>query len=138
MSTKIIRRVDYYYVSVKDEPGQAFHVLQQMADLGVNLLAFAAVPTGPDTTMLTLFPEDSHQLETVAKRAGMNLVGPHGAFLARGSDGLGALVGVHEALYKANVNVYSSTAVTDGHSCYGYLIYVRPDEYDRAATALEI
>ncbi len=68
----------------------------------------------------------------------MNLIGPHGAFLARGSDDLGALVGVHEALYKANVNVYSSTAVTDGHSCYGYLIYVRPDEYDRAAAALGI
>ena len=138
MSEKIIRRVDYYYVSVKDEPGQSLNLLQQMADLGVNLLAFAAVPAGPDTTLLTLFPEDSHQLQTVAKRAGMNLIGPHGAFLVRGSDGLGALVGVHEALYKANVNVYSSTAVTDGHSCYGYLIYVRPDEYDRAAEALGI
>ena len=138
MSTNTIRRVDYFYVSVKDEPGQALQVLQQMADLGVNLLAFAAAPTGPDTTMLTLFPEDSHKLQTVAKRAGMNLIGPHGAFLVRGSEGLGALVGVHETLYKANVNVYSSTAVTDGHSCFGYLIYVRPDEYDRAAEALEI
>jgi hypothetical protein len=138
MSTKTIRRVDYFYVTVKDEPGQAFQVLQQMAGLGVNLLAFAAVPTGPDTTMLTLFPEDSHNLQTVAKRAGMHLVGPHGAFLVRGSEGLGALVDVHETLYKANVNVYSSTAVTDGHSCFGYLIYVRPNEYDRAAVALGV
>ncbi len=45
MSTQTkIRRVDYFYVSVKDEPGQAFKVLQQMADLGVNMLAFAAYP----------------------------------------------------------------------------------------------
>jgi hypothetical protein len=88
--------------------------------------------------MLTLFPEDSHQLQTVAKRAGMNLIGPHGAFLVQGSDELGALIGVHKLLYDANVNIYSSTAVTDGHCCYGYLIYVRPERYEDAAVALGV
>jgi hypothetical protein len=138
MGSHKIRRVDYFYVSVKDEPGQSLHILQQMADLGVNMLAFAAVPAGAHTTMLTLFPEDSAQLQTVAKRAGMNLIGPHGAFLVQGSDELGALIGVHKLLYDANVNIYSSTAVTDGHCCYGYLIYVRPERYEDAARALGV
>jgi hypothetical protein len=133
-----IRRVDYFYVAVKDEPGAAYQLLQQMAGLGVNLMAFAAVPTGPSTTQLTLFPEDSHALESVAKKAGMTLVGPHGAFLVQGSDELGALVEVHKKLYDANVNIFSSYGVTDGRTCYGYVIYVRPEEYEKAAQALGV
>ncbi len=131
-----IRRVDYFYVSVKDEPGQSLKVLTQMKDMGVNMLAFAAIPTGLHKTQLTLFPEDSLQLQSVAKRAGMKLVGPQGAFLVQGSDEIGALVGVHEKLYRAKVNIYSSTCVTDGHCCYGYIIYVRPERYEDAAAAL--
>ncbi len=134
--TNKIRRVDYFYVSVKDEPGQSLKVLTRMKDLGVNMLAFAAIPTGLDKTQLTLFPEDSLQLQSVAKRAGMNLIGPQGAFLVQGADELGALVGVHQALYQAKVNIYSSTCVTDGHGCYGYIIYVRPERYEEAAAAL--
>jgi hypothetical protein len=133
-----IRRVDYFYVSVKDEPGQALEVLTQMADQGVNMLAFAAVPTGPHTTQMTLFPEDSLQLQSVAKRSGMTLIGPQGAFLVQGSDEIGALVGIHEDLYRAGINIYSSTCVTDGKCCYGYIIYVRPEKYEEAAAALGV
>jgi hypothetical protein len=133
-----IRRVDYFYVAVKDEPGAAYQLLQQMAGLGVNLLAFAAVPTGPHTTQLTLFPEDSHSLQSVAKKSGMTLIGPHGAFLVQGSDELGALVEVHKKLYDADVNIFSSYGVTDGKCCYGYVIYVRPEEYQKATEALGV
>ena len=133
-----IRRVDYFYVAVKDEPGAAYQLLQQMAGLGVNLLAFAAVPTGPNTTQLTLFPEDTHSLESVAKKSGMTLIGPHGAFLVQGSDELGALVEVHKKLYDADVNIFSSYGVTDGKCCYGYVIYVRPEEYGKATGALGV
>jgi hypothetical protein len=36
------------------------------------------------------------------------------------------------------VNVYASNAVADGFGKYGYLIYVRPEDYERAANALEV
>jgi hypothetical protein len=138
MEEHTIRRVDYFYVTVKDEPGQAYQMLDTMAGLGINLLAFVAFPTGPNTTQLTLFPEDSHQLQSVAKKSGMTLVGPHSAFLVRGTDELGALVEVHKKLYDADVNVYSSYGVSDGKCCYGYIIYVRPEKYDEAAEALGV
>jgi hypothetical protein len=44
MTEHKIRRVDYFYVTVRDEPGQAYQMLEQMAGLGINLLAFAAAP----------------------------------------------------------------------------------------------
>ena len=52
-----IRRVSYFHTTVKDRPGEAFKILSSLAQGDVNLLAFAAVPLGPDRAQLTLFPE---------------------------------------------------------------------------------
>jgi hypothetical protein len=41
-------------------------------------------------------------------------------------------------LYEANVNVYASSGVADGRGSYGYLIYVKPDDYERAVAALNL
>ena len=71
-----IRRVDYFYVSVRDRPGEGFQVLSHLAELGVNLLAFNAVPMGPNHTQLTLFPEENAKMEYAATRAGMRTDGP--------------------------------------------------------------
>jgi hypothetical protein len=133
-----IRRVEYFNATVVDQPGEAYRVLSALAGLGVNLLAFTAVPVGPDTTQLTLFPEDRSKMASEAKKAGMALDGPHRAILVQGDDELGVLASVHERIYRANVNVYASTAVTDGYGKYGHIIYVRPEDYERAAKALEL
>ena len=133
-----IRRVDYYYTTVHDRPGEAYKLLNELARQGINLLAFTAVPTGPVRTQLALFPEQGAKLEAVATRAGMELDGPYRALLVQGDDRMGALAEIHEKLMRARVNVYASTAVTDGKGCFGYLIYVRADEIDRAASALEV
>jgi hypothetical protein len=42
-----VRRVDYFSTTVKDQPGEAYQLLTTLADLGINLLAFTAVPIGP-------------------------------------------------------------------------------------------
>jgi hypothetical protein len=133
-----IRRVEYFHATVVDQPGEAYRILSALAGLGVNLLAFTAVPVGPSCTQLTLFPDDPVKMRSEAQKAGMALDGPQHALLVQGDDELGALAVVHEKLYRAGVNVYASSAVADGCGRYGYLIYVRPEEYERAAGALEI
>jgi hypothetical protein len=62
-----IRRVEYYYVNVRDELGAAYRVLSQLAELGVDLLAFTAVPSGPSRAHFTLFPEDPGKLVIVVE-----------------------------------------------------------------------
>jgi hypothetical protein len=133
-----IRRVEYFHATVVDQPGESFKILSMLAGLGVNLLAFTAVPSGPDRTQLTLFPEDPSRMRREAESAGMPLEGPHRALLVQGDDELGALAVVHEKIYRVNVNIYASNAVTDGFGKYGYLVYVRPEDYERAARALEV
>ena len=133
-----IRKVEYFTTTVQDRPGEAYKLLSVLEDLGLNLVAFTAVPVGPDTTQLTLFPEDPSKMKGEAQKAGMALDGPHRALLVQGDDELGALAVVHERIYKTGVNVYASNAVSDGLGKYGYLIYVRPEDYERAAKALEV
>jgi hypothetical protein len=131
-----IRRVDYFYTTIQDQPGEAYKLLSQLAGLGINLLAFSGVPLGPMHTQLTLFPEDTLKMKNAANKAGLALDGPHPALLVQGDDELGALAGIHEKLYEANVNVYASSGVSDGKGSYGYVIYVRPEEYERAVKTL--
>lgn len=137
MSFKI-RRVDYFYTTIRDQSGEAYKLLSQLAALGVNLLAFSGVPMGPMRTQLTLFPEDTLRMKDAANKAGLGLDGPHPALLVQGDDELGALAGIHEKLTEANVNVYASSGVSDGKGSYGYVIYVRPDEYEAAGRALGV
>ena len=133
-----IRRAEYFSITVRDEPGEGYRFLSQLAGLGINLLAFTAIPVGPMHTQVTIFPEDASKMADTARRVGLVLDGPHPAFLVQGDDELGALAGIHAKLYEAKVNVYASTGVADGRGGYGYVLYVRPDQYERAVSALEL
>ncbi len=133
-----IRKVDYFYTTVRDEPGAGYKLLSTLADLGFNLQAFNAVPIGPDITQLAIFPDDSGRLRSEAKKAGISIDGPHPALLVQGDDDVGVLAGLHEKLHDAGINVYASQAVSDGQGNFGYIIYVRPEEVDSAAEALGV
>jgi len=133
-----IRRVDYFYAWVEDQPGQAYKLLSVLAEVGVNLLAFTAIPVGPMRTQLTIFPEDTLKMADAAKKANVALDGPHRALLVQGDDKLGVLADVHAKLFQAGVNVSASSGVTDGRGSYGYIIYIRPEQFDKAAEALQV
>ena len=93
-----IRRVDYFYTTVRDRPGEAYNLLAQMAEMGLNMVAFTALPVGPMYTQLTIFPEDTGRMVAAAQRAGMKIDGPHRAFLVQGDDELGALAEIHQGI----------------------------------------
>ncbi len=133
-----IRRADYYYLMVTPDAEEGYKLLSQFAELGINLLAFTAIPFGPMRSQLTLFPDDPLKMEDAAKKAGIALDGPHPALLVQGDDKLGVLAEIHEKLYDANVHVFASSGVSDGRGGYGYIIYIRPEEYERAAAALQV
>ena len=74
-----VRRADYFLTTVMDEPGGAYNMLSQLAGVGVNLLAFTAIPVGPMHMQLTIFPEDVPKMANESKMAGLVLDGPHPA-----------------------------------------------------------
>ena len=133
-----IRRAAYFRTTIEDRPGEAYQILTQLAGAGVNLLVFNAVPIDTLHTELVLFAEDVERLTAVAQESGMILRGPEHAFLIQGDDRLGAIADIHARLYDARVNVYASSGVADGDGHFGYVIHVRPGDFENAATALGV
>jgi predicted amino acid-binding ACT domain protein len=131
-----VRGVEYFYTTVEDRPGEAYGLLSHLAEAGVNLLAFSAIPFGPEHTQLVLFPENTSLLTDVAQKASLTLTGPQCAFLVQGDDRLGAFADIHRMLSDAQVNVYASSGVTDSRGGFGYVLYVRPEDYRKAAAVL--
>ncbi len=112
--------------------------MASIAERGVNLLAFCAVPMGPEHTQLMLFPDDAGGLQEAVRSVNTQLLGPHRAFLVQGDDRLGAIADIYSKLAKRGVEVYSSSGVTDGRGGFGYVLYVRPEQHARAAEALGV
>jgi hypothetical protein len=133
-----IRRADYFYATVRDELGAAYGLLSQLAELGVDLLAFTAIPSGPTLAQFALFPADPNKLVAEARSANLPLDGPYHALLVQGDDELGALASVHKRLADAGVDIYASSGVTDGRGAFGYVVYVREDEFEKAAGVLGV
>lgn len=133
-----IQSVPYFYTRVEDKPNQTYALLAQLASEEINLLAFSAVPFGPNNIELTIFPEKAENLRRAAKKLGWTLTGPYHAFLIQGDDQLGSLAGIHHKLHEAKVSIYASSGVTNGQGRYGYVIYVKEQDFELAAKALDI
>lgn len=132
-----VRRVEYFYLLVQDRPGEAYRLLSRLAGEGVDLVAFNAIPMGGEKTQLVLFPADAQTFLSAASIMALAVTGPQHAFLITGDDQLGAFAGIHRRLADAQINVFSSNGVTDGRGGYGYILHVRPEDFEAAARVLE-
>jgi hypothetical protein len=130
-----IRRVDYFYVSVRNKPGEGARTLSVLRDAGVNLLAFSGFPEGRAAQM-DFVPEDPAAFRQVARKAKWKLTGPKKAFLISGEDRPGVVADVMQKLADANINITAVDAVCAGAGRYGAILWVAPADVARAARVL--
>jgi hypothetical protein len=128
--------MEYFNTRIQDVPGKAYEVLAQLASEEINVLAFSAVPFGPNHVELTIFPDKSDNFLALAAHLGWTLTGPQHACLVQGDDQLGALAEIQKKLAEAGVSIYASSGVTDGRGHYGYVIYFKEGDHKIAARAL--
>ncbi|PIV82168.1 hypothetical protein COW53_00320 [bacterium CG17_big_fil_post_rev_8_21_14_2_50_64_8] len=133
-----IYSAEYYYTTVRDAPGQGCRFLETLAAEEVNLLAFNAFPVGKDTMQLVIYPLNSVWLGRMARHEGLELTGPHHAFIVHGDDELGALLEIHRKLCDAEINISSSNGITDGRGGYRYILHVHPADFSRARDVLGV
>jgi len=133
-----IQRARYFHITVRDRPGEGCRVLADLGEEGADLLAFTAVPTGPGTAVLRVFPEDEDILLRAAERSGIVLHDPENAFIVRGDEHLAALTAIHRRFADANINIYASNGILDSRGGYCCVIYVRPEDIERASVVLGV
>ncbi len=132
-----IRRVDYFYVTAPNKPGEGARALSTLKEAGINLLAFSGFPSGR-RTQLDFVPEDPSAFRKVARKAGWKLSPRKTGFLIEGEDQVGALLNVVSRLADAKINVTAVDAVCAGQGRYGALLWVKPPDVRKAAKALGV
>lgn len=130
-----VRRVEYFYTVVPDEPGAGARILSPLQQARVNLMAYLGFPSGKGKSQIDLVPEDAGALKQAAEKAGVKLVGPKRAFLIQGDDRAGAVAEVARKLSQAKINITAATAASAG-SQYGMIVWVPQADYEKAAKAL--
>ena len=131
-----VRRVEYYYVSVPDKPGEGLKVLSRLKDAGVLLLAYHAFPTARGKAQLDLVPDDAQRFKQAMQGSGLKLTGPRRAFLITGDDRVGAAAEHAKKLADAKINITAATALGAGAGRYAMILWVAQKDYEKAAARL--
>lgn len=132
-----IRQVEYAYVTVASKPGEAARILETLRDANVNLLAFSGFPQGRNKAQVDVVTEDIAGLKAAAKRHKWKLSATKRAFLAQGTDELGAALPPIAKMAAAKINIIAIDSVAAGEGRFGLLFWVAPRDYKRAAKLLD-
>src|SRR6266850_1218364 len=131
-----IRRVDYFYVEVPDQPGAAAPVLAKLKDNGINLLAFLAFPSANGKSQLDFIPENLDVFSKALKSQNITASSRKQAIYVQGQDRVGAVADIHARLAEARINVRAASACAAPGGSYGMVLWVAPDKIDAAVKAL--
>ena len=132
---EMIRKVEYYYTTAPNKPGEGIRVLDALRRAGVNLRAFHGFPSARKA-QIDFLPADPAAFLAAAKNAKIKVSKPKTAFLVEGDDRIGALADVMGRVAAAKINVTAVTGVCAGMGRYGAILWVKPRDVSKAAAAL--
>ena len=132
-----IRKVNYAYVTVASKPGEAARILEALRDANVNLLAFSGFPQGRNKAQVDVVTDNIDGLKAAAARHKWKLSRTKRAFLAQGTDEVGAAIPPLAKVAGAKINVIAADAIAAGEGRFGLLFWVESRDYNRAAKLLE-
>ncbi len=136
VAVDMIQKIDYYHIEIPDNPGAAFRVLSGLKKAGVNLLACCGFPLGGGKVQIDLVPEHYESFRNAAARLDLQLSERKHAFLIQGGDRVVAVADTFEKLAVHRVNIVAHQAVSTGTGHCGMILWVEPDDYERASEAL--
>ncbi len=134
----VVRRIQYFHVTVPDQPGEALRILSLLEQRKVNLTGCLGFPSAPGQSQFDLIPEDPAALARAAREEGLQLSGAKWAFLVQGDDRPGVVSDVAKKLCAAKVNMTAAFATCAGRNRYGMVVWVPAADYERAARALGV
>ncbi|MBN1182420.1 MAG: hypothetical protein JXB49_09050 [Bacteroidales bacterium] len=133
-----VKKVDYFNITIDSNSEEASQLLSKFANAGIGLLAFKAVPLQHKKSFFTLFPNNSLKMKDEAKRAGLKMDGPYNAIIIKSdNDDPGECAGVFKKLSLAGINAYESCGIADIKDSYGMVLYLDPEDCDKALKALK-
>lgn len=131
-----VRRARYYHTTIDNTPGRGAEILGKLRSSGISLLAFTSFPVDSKQVQLDFFSDHPDKLKDALEEEGLDVTGPRKAFLIQGEDTVGALVEHHVHLAAAGISIHAANGVADGRGHFGYVLWVAPQDFERAAEIL--
>lgn len=131
-----IMRIDHFYLTVPDKPGERARVWAALHRAGVNLLGISVFPHGAHKSQLDVIPEDCGAFRKAAKTAGFKLSRKKTGFLIQGEDPPGAVADAANRLAEAHIDILSAQVFSAGSGRCGGMLWVGAPDLQRAAKAL--
>jgi hypothetical protein len=85
-----------------------------------------------------MVPSDDEKFRKAVSALAVSVTGPRKAFLVQGDDKAGVLANIHRKLNDNKVNAYAANGVADGKGGFGYILWVKKNQYEEAARALGV
>jgi hypothetical protein len=131
-----VRKVTYCYPIVPHRAGQGAKALAALKEAGIDLQAVHGFPARAGKAQIDLVTDDMAGLRRVASKNGWKLSAPKRAFLIQGSDKPGAVHKHLNKLAEAGIRITAATGIAAGGGRYGMILWVRQNDYGKAARAL--
>ncbi len=135
MSDKV-KRVKYFHVEVRDQPGEGFRVLSVLKEHGVTLLNCTAFPLRRGKAKVTMVPAESEAFLRALGASGIAVSAAKDAFLIQGEERPGAVAEQLKKLADSGINVTACNATIAEGGTFGMILWVSPRDVDAAAKAL--
>lgn len=133
----VVKKVTYCHTIVANRAAVGAKVLAELKRMGVNLTAFSGFPAPGGKAQLDFVTEDIAAVRRVFKRKGWTLSRPKKGFLIYGVDGVGAAFRHIKKLGAEKISITAADAVCAGQGRFGMILWVRSDDYARAARILK-
>ena len=85
---------------------------------------------------LDLVPEDPEAFTRATAGLDMDFSERKNVFLVQGDDRVGAAAETHGKLANEGINIVASQAMAAGSGRFGMILWVKPEDYERAAEIL--
>lgn len=132
-----VKQAGYFNIEIESSASEAYKLLSGFADEGIGLIGFRAVPAENNRTMFSLFPDDISRMKECAARAGLKPDGPHSALMITSdSDEPGECAGIFRKLSEAGIDIPESNGIAGIRGSYGVIVYINPENLDKALRAL--
>ena len=119
----IVRKVEYFSISVPNTPAKAFGVLSTLVSAEVDLLACIGTPRGRQA-QIDVVPADTRRFKNAVKKAGLSFTPEKSGFLIQGRERAGARADHLKKLGDHGINVTGIDALSAGEGRWGAIIWV--------------
>ncbi|HUB80979.1 MAG TPA: hypothetical protein VMB03_19375 [Bryobacteraceae bacterium] len=131
-----VKRFDYEYAVIGDDPVELADVVSEIAKSGVDLLALSESAQAERRVQVELITGETAQLANTAREHGWKLRPRKSGFLVQGQGSPDAIGPILRELAASGIQITAMQVISAGSGRFGAILWVKPEDVERAGAIL--